>query len=137
MGTHLPKMRHSSITASYNLCGSKRKKLDFMSNTLVHAFFVGRAVAEILNEQLENALTDALSELGKFDAEQRERWRQFTQEVMERANREAETVSVARSTTVTVPKGSETVDVQIMIDELRAEIALLRAELQRYRSSSV
>ncbi|MBV8887196.1 MAG: hypothetical protein JO235_24815 [Chroococcidiopsidaceae cyanobacterium CP_BM_RX_35] len=108
-----------------------------MSNTLVQAFFVGRAVAEMLNEQLEHALTDALSELGKFDAEQRERWRLFTEQVMERANREAETVSVARSTTAIVPQGSETIDVQVMIDELRAEIALLRTELQRYRSSSV
>ena len=108
-----------------------------MSNLLVHAFFVGRAVAEIFNEQLENALTDALSELGKFDAEQRERLRQFTQEVMERAEREAETATLGRTTTAIVPQGSQPVDLQAMIDELRAEIALLRAELQRYRSSSV
>jgi polyhydroxyalkanoate synthesis regulator phasin len=109
----------------------------FMSNPLVQAFFVGRAMAEILNEQFENALTDALSELGKFDAEQRERLRQFTQEVMERANREVETATVVRTTTVIVSQGSQPVDQQAMIDELRAEIALLRAELQRYRSSSV
>jgi polyhydroxyalkanoate synthesis regulator phasin len=108
-----------------------------MSNPLVHAFFVGRAVAELLNEQLENALTDALSELGKFDAEQRERLRQFTQQVIERANREAETTTLGRTTTAIVPQGSQPVDLQAMIDELRAEIALLRAELQRYRSSSV
>ncbi len=108
-----------------------------MSNPLVQAFFVGRAMAEILNEQFENALTDALSEVGKFDAEQRERLRQFTQEVMERANREIETATVGRTTTAIVPQGSQPVDLQAMIDELRAEIALLRAELQRYRSSSV
>ena len=108
-----------------------------MSNLLVHAFFVGRAAAEIFNEQLENALTDALSELGKFDAEQRERLRHFTQEVMERAEREAETATLGRTTTAIVPQGSQLVDTQAMIDELRAEIALLRAELQRYRSSSV
>jgi len=57
-----------------------------MSNPLFMPF-VGRAVAEVLNEQLENALTDALSELGKFDAEARENLRQFTQQVIERANR--------------------------------------------------
>lgn len=108
-----------------------------MSNPVVHTFFVGRAIAELLNEQLETALTDALSELGKFDAEQRERLRQFTEQVMERANREAETVTVGRTTTAIVPQGSQPVDLQAMIDELRAEIALLRAELQRYRSSSV
>ena len=104
---------------------------------MVHAFFVGRAIAELLNEQLETALTDALSELGRFDAEQRERLRQFTEEVMERANREAETVTVGLTTTAIVPQGSQPVDLQAMIDELRAEIALLRAELQRYRSSSI
>lgn len=108
-----------------------------MSNPVVHAFFVGRAIAEMLNEQLETALTDTLSELGRFDAEQRERLRQFTEQVMERANREAETVTVGRTTTAIVPQGSQPIDLQAMIDELRAEIALLRAELQRYRSSSV
>lgn len=108
-----------------------------MSNPLVQAFFVGRAVAEIFNEQLENALTDALSELGKFDAEAREHLRQFTAEVVERANREAETATLSRTTTAIVPQGSQPVDLQAMIDELRAEIALLRTELQRYRSNSV
>lgn len=108
-----------------------------MSNPFVQAFFVGRAVAEILNEQLENALTDALSELGKFDAEARERLRQFTQEVMERSEREAEAATLSRTTTAIVPQDSQPVDLQAMIDELRAEIALLRAELQRYRSNSI
>lgn len=107
-----------------------------MSDPLVHAFFVGRAVAEIINEQLENSLTDALSELGKFDAEARERLRLFTEQVIERANREAETSKLGRTTTALVPQGSQPVDLQAMIDELRAEIALLRAELQRYRSNS-
>lgn len=107
-----------------------------MTNPLIHAFFVGRAMAEVVNEQLENALTDALSELGKFDAEQRERLRQFTQEVMERANREAENNFSGSTTTVSSP-GSQSNDVQATVDELRAEIALLRAELQRHRSSSI
>ncbi len=108
-----------------------------MSDPLVQAFFVGRAVAEVLNEQLENALTDALSELGKFDAETRERLRQFTEEITERANREVEATKLGRSTTAIVTQGSQPLDLQAMIDELRAEIALLRAELQRYRSNSL
>ncbi|MGB3206388.1 MAG: DUF6825 family protein [Crinalium sp.] len=36
-----------------------------------------------------------------------------------------------------VPHGSQPLDLQVTIDELRAEVARLRAELQRYRSSSV
>ncbi|AFZ24863.1 hypothetical protein Cylst_2661 [Cylindrospermum stagnale PCC 7417] len=107
-----------------------------MSNPLVQAFFVGRAVAEVLNERLEVALTDALSDLGKFDAEAREQLRQFTDEVIERANRAAEAAGSGTTTSSGQP-GSESVDLQADIDELRAEIALLRTELQRYRSNPV
>ncbi len=108
-----------------------------MNNHVIHAFFVGRALAQAINEQVEEALTNALSELGKFDAEQRDRLRQFTQEVMERAEREAEVAVAGRTTTAIVPHGSQPLDLQVTIDELRAEVARLRAELQRYRSSSV
>ncbi|MBC1236416.1 thylakoid lumen protein [Nostoc linckia z18] len=107
-----------------------------MSNPLVQAFFVGRAVAEVVNERLEVALTDALSELGKFDAEAREQLRQFTEEVLERANRAAEAANTGQASTSTRQPGSEPVDVQAEIDELRAEIALLRTELQHHRRTS-
>jgi len=108
-----------------------------MSNPLLQAFFIGRAVADVVNERLEVALTDALSELGKFDAEAREQLHQFTDEVIERANRAAEATNAGQSTTVRGPSGGDPVDLQAMIDELRAEIALLRTELHKYRSSSV
>lgn len=110
-----------------------------MSQPVIHAFFVGRALAQGLYDQLEDTLTNALSELGKFDAEQRERLRQFTEEVMARAEQEAEMATRGRTTTtssVIVPFGSTPDDLQATIDELRAEIALLRAELQLYRNQS-
>lgn len=109
-----------------------------MSNPFVQAFFVGRALAEVLTEKLEFALTDALSELGKFDAEAREQARQFTQEVIERAHRAAEAAGADSYTSAgSGQASSEPVDVQASVDELRAEIATLRTELQRYRSNSV
>jgi hypothetical protein len=108
----------------------------FMSNPLVHAFFVGRAVAQTLGEQLEASITNALSELGKFDAEQREWLRQFTEQVIERANQE-EALAMQNRPASSVYGGSTSEDLQAMIDELRAETAQLRAELQRYRSQSV
>ena len=108
-----------------------------MSNSLIHAFFVGRAAAEIISEKFEVALTDALSELGKFDAEAREQLRHFTEQVIERANREAEVANVNRTGEVSVTPNSQSDDLQAMIDELRAEIALLRAEVQRHRTNSV
>jgi hypothetical protein len=108
-----------------------------MSNSVIHAFFVGRALAKAINEQVEDALTNTLSELGKFDAEQRERLRQFTEQVMTNANREAETATQGRTNTTTEPVGQQSGDVQAMIDDLRAEIALLRAEIQKHRNQSV
>jgi uncharacterized protein YceH (UPF0502 family) len=105
-----------------------------MSNPLVHAFFMGRAIAEAVSEQVESNVTNALSELGKFDAEQRERLRLFTEEVMARAQR-AEEMSMQGRTASSSTGTTGSSDLQATIDDLRAETAQLRAELQRYRSS--
>ncbi len=94
-----------------------------MVNPLLHAFFIGRATAEVLNDRFEDALTDFLSALGKFDAEQREKLREFTAEVMAKARQEEKTVTV--------------IDLQETLDNLRAEIARLKGELQLYRSQNV
>ena len=98
-----------------------------MSNPLTRAFFIGRATAEAIIEQLEDTLTDALSAFGKFDAEQREKLRTFTEIVIEKADR-AVGETVTKSPT-------QDVDLQEVIDKLRAEVANLRAELQEYRNS--
>jgi hypothetical protein len=105
-----------------------------MTNPLVNAFFLGRATAEVLAEELEHGLTDVMSNVGKFDAEQRERLRQFTQQVVTRAEAEASSATQTHSgsggSNASSAHGS---DVQEIIDELRAEIAQLRAALQDYR----
>jgi hypothetical protein len=44
---------------------------------------------------------------------------------------------LGRTTTDIVPIGYRPVDLQATIDDLRAEIARLRAELQVYRNQSV
>lgn len=123
------------LEASYNFCGYC-KSFSLMSDPLIHAFFLGRATAEKLYEELETALTDAMSELGKFDAEQRERLRHFIEEVNERAKRAEEMAAQGRTSTAIVPIDSQSTDLQANIDELRAEIAQLRSELQNYRSRS-
>ncbi|AFY72217.1 hypothetical protein Syn7502_00042 [Synechococcus sp. PCC 7502] len=98
-----------------------------MSNPLTRAFFIGRATAEAIIEQVEDTLTDALSAFGKFDAEQREKLRTFTETVLEKAD-------LAEGQTVTTTT-TQDVDLQEVIDKLRAEVANLRSELQEYRNN--
>ena len=105
-----------------------------MTNPLIRAFFLGRATAEVLYEELEHQLTDTLSNVGKFDAEQREKIRHFTNQVMERADSEAARNPQGYSSTSNAAANSA--DLQETIDELRAEIAQLRSALQNYRSHS-
>ncbi len=108
-----------------------------MSNPVVDAFFLGRAVAEVLGEKLEDAYTNAMSEVGKFDAEQRENLRQFMEEVQIRAQQAAASGNPVTQTTTnnTYTTDSPTEDLQEMLDQLRAEIASLRSELKKYRDS--
>ncbi|MGK7945872.1 MAG: DUF6825 family protein [Microcystaceae cyanobacterium] len=96
-------------------------------NPILQAFFLGRAFAEVLNEKVEDTVTNFLSDLGKFDAEQRENLNQFMNEVQARAAQQANQGGVA-------VQAEESEDLQEMIDELRAEIAHLKTELKNYRN---
>jgi len=112
-----------------------------MSNPALHAFYVGRAFAEVLGERLEDTVTNSLSELGQLEAKQREAMREFVDEVMTRAEQsEAQATSTGTTTQTSTASSTQTTtrrspeDVQAMIDELRASIATLRTELNAYRS---
>lgn len=98
-----------------------------MSDPVINSFFIGRALAQAINDKLSEAVTVSLSELGKFDAEQRVKLQSFTQEVLARAARETNSNFGNNSS-------GGIADLQETIDDLRAEIARLRAELQRYRN---
>ena len=126
------------------------------NNPVTNAFFFGRALAEVISEKLEESFTNVMSDLGRFDAEQRENLRQLMEEVQLRADRAAEsTTTTTTSTTTTTTtttrssnNGSTSTpnpinidlssnnsdDLQAMLDKLRAEIATLRAELKKYRN---
>ncbi len=118
------------------ILGTGVTKCDIMSNPMVHAFFVGRALATALAEQLEQATTEALSNLGKFDAEQRESLRRFTDEVVARAQQQEVNAYQQTSTAApTATPGATGQDLQATIDNLRAEIAQVRSTLQQYRAS--
>jgi hypothetical protein len=115
-----------------------------MNNPVTNAFFFGRALAEVLSEKLEESFTNVMSDLGKFDAEQRENLRQFIEEVQLRAEQTAATSNTSYpnyTSNSTSSKASDTInlnfnsnnseDLQAMLDQLRAEIATLRSELKK------
>ncbi|MEN9203474.1 MAG: hypothetical protein Q6K80_03305 [Thermostichus sp. DG_1_6_bins_120] len=103
-----------------------------MNNRVVRAFFVGKAVGDILRERSERTLTDLAGEVGKAWAELQEGWHTFAEDVMARA--EAEASLTARQLTPP-PLGTE--DLQATLDDLRAEVAQLRSELQKYRGQKL
>jgi hypothetical protein len=94
-----------------------------MTHSWTQTLLLGRAAAEILAEKANQAATEVLSELGKLDAERRESMRAFIAEVN------------ARAATPQSSTPSATPDLQSTIDDLRAEIAETRNELQRYRNA--
>ncbi len=104
-----------------------------MSNPVIQAFFFGRALAEVLSEKIEDSFTNVVSEIGKFDAEQRENLRQFTEEVKARAERVAATINTNPAANSSYSNSDSPEDLQAMLDRLRAEIATLKAELNKYR----
>lgn len=116
------------------------------NNPVTNAFFFGRALAEVMSEKLEESFTNTMSDLGKFDAEQRENLRKFMEEVQLRAERASGT-TVYPSTNYNGSQrtssyqginidtsSSNSEDLQTMLDQLRAEIATLRTELKKYRN---
>jgi len=107
-----------------------------MSSPVVHAFFMGRALATAIAEQAEQSMTEALSNLGRFDAEQRENLRHFTEEVMARVQQQEAAVSQpTASNGFSTTGAADGQDLQATIDNLRAEIAQVRSTLQQYRAS--
>ncbi len=110
-----------------------------MSNPALHAFYVGRAFAEVLGERLEDTVTNTLSEFGQLEAKQQEAMREFVEEVMARAENQegkapASTESNSSSTSTSQATQRSPEDVQAMVDELRASIASLRTELNAYKN---
>jgi polyhydroxyalkanoate synthesis regulator phasin len=121
--------RPKRLEDGYNVC-----KVFYMSTSMRQAFFVGRALATTLREQVEQLATEGLSNLGRFDAQQRETLRQFTEDVLNRAQQDEGATAPAGSGTASGSDGDNREDLQATIDNLRAEIAQVRFTLQQYRS---
>ncbi|KAK9137862.1 hypothetical protein Sjap_008456 [Stephania japonica] len=57
---------------------------------VVDAFFLGKALAEVISERVESTVGELLSTFGRLQAEQQKQVQEFQEEVLERAKREKE-----------------------------------------------
>eukprot|EP00245_Coleochaete_scutata_P006496 TRINITY_DN2095_c0_g3_i1.p1 TRINITY_DN2095_c0_g3~~TRINITY_DN2095_c0_g3_i1.p1 ORF type:complete len:169 (-),score=30.29 TRINITY_DN2095_c0_g3_i1:658-1164(-) len=80
----LSRLRGRTLTI-VNATGKNSSDGDSTSKAILDAFFLGKALAETVNERIGTTLGEILSEIGKQQAEQREQVRQFQEEVKERA----------------------------------------------------
>jgi hypothetical protein len=85
-------------------------------------------------ERLEDVVTDVLSEIGKFESEQRENLKEFTEQVLTRAHEEEERVMDELGRTGSSSSRPAN-DVQATVDDIRAEVAQLRSALQQHRNA--
>lgn len=60
------------------------------SKQVLDAFFLGKALAEALNERVESAVGEFLSTVGRLQAEQQKQVQEFQDEVLERAKKAKE-----------------------------------------------
>ncbi|CBI37280.3 hypothetical protein VitviT2T_010021 [Vitis vinifera] len=63
---------------------------DSDSRSILDAFFLGKALAEALNERIESTVGEFLSVVGRLQAEQQKQVQDFQDEVLERAKRAKE-----------------------------------------------
>ncbi|TYG64038.1 hypothetical protein ES288_D06G077000v1 [Gossypium darwinii] len=63
---------------------------DNESRNVLDVFFLGKAVAEALNERIESTIGEFLSVVGRLQVEQQKQVQDFQEEVLERAKRAKE-----------------------------------------------
>ncbi|CAI9768693.1 unnamed protein product [Fraxinus pennsylvanica] len=78
------------------------------SRTVLDAFFLGKALAEALNERIESTLGEFLSTIGRLQAEQQKQVQEFQEDVLERAERaKKQAAREALEAQGLIPKSSE------------------------------
>ncbi|PIA36197.1 hypothetical protein AQUCO_03400245v1 [Aquilegia coerulea] len=86
------------------------------SKDVLDAFFLGKALAEAINERIESTVGELLSVVGRLQAEQQKQVQDFQEDVLERAKRAKEKASrealeaqglVPKSTTVVVSTAAD------------------------------
>eukprot|EP00241_Pyramimonas_parkeae_P012019 CAMPEP_0114226430 /NCGR_PEP_ID=MMETSP0058-20121206/1233_1 /TAXON_ID=36894 /ORGANISM="Pyramimonas parkeae, CCMP726" /LENGTH=191 /DNA_ID=CAMNT_0001337165 /DNA_START=73 /DNA_END=648 /DNA_ORIENTATION=- len=132
----------------------RREDADVAENRQVlDAFFVGRALAEVVNEKVGSALGEILSEVAKKDAERRRDLRDFQDEVRKRARDQqskammtsvpyAENDNPAAAASPTVASSADSVpgpdepDLGNSVQELESEVSQARKAVNEFKNAS-
>lgn len=93
------------------------------------AFFLGRTLVRELQRAVGETIADRLSDFGIWEAEYRQTLQQFVQEVIQQTETDLD------QEPVTAANPAAVVDLQAVLDDLRAEIAATRFALQQYRQT--
>ncbi|KAG2322924.1 hypothetical protein Bca52824_016137 [Brassica carinata] len=83
------KVRRTSLKCN---CCSKGNgvKGENENRNVLDAFFLGKALAEVINERIESAVGEVLGNIGRFQAEQQKQVQEIQGEVLERAKKAKE-----------------------------------------------
>ncbi|KEH28936.1 hypothetical protein MtrunA17_Chr4g0007661 [Medicago truncatula] len=95
---------------------------DSSSKNVLDAFFLGKALAETLNERIESTLGELLSTVGRLQAEQQKQVQEFQEEVLDRAKKAKE--KAAREATEAQPQGlvsKSTAYTEVVVDSSTSE----------------
>ncbi|KAK3205662.1 hypothetical protein Dsin_019708 [Dipteronia sinensis] len=106
-GRAIPPQRIALQCNSSSTPGPPSGSGDGDSRSVLDAFFLGKALAEALNERVESAVGEFLSTVGRLQAEQQKQVQEFQEDVLERAKKAKE--QAARETMEArglVPKSS-------------------------------
>eukprot|EP00193_Tetraselmis_chui_P001559 CAMPEP_0177763314 /NCGR_PEP_ID=MMETSP0491_2-20121128/6805_1 /TAXON_ID=63592 /ORGANISM="Tetraselmis chuii, Strain PLY429" /LENGTH=170 /DNA_ID=CAMNT_0019279413 /DNA_START=216 /DNA_END=728 /DNA_ORIENTATION=- len=120
----------------------------FQPSNPTDLFFLGRALLETINDRVTSAFLDILSEASKTSAELPAAFLEFQDEVMARAQSEMSksgsstgtSSSRVGSTTLVAPAPTSSqpaVDLQEVVDDLRAELAAARAAAQAVKNKGI
>ncbi|XP_009139644.1 uncharacterized protein At4g13200, chloroplastic isoform X2 [Brassica rapa] len=71
-------------------CCSKGKGGENENRNVLDAFFLGKALAEVINERIESTVGEVLGNIGRFQAEQQKQVQEIQGEVLERAKKAKE-----------------------------------------------
>ncbi|EOA17485.1 hypothetical protein CARUB_v10005813mg [Capsella rubella] len=87
LGLEPPRRRRTCLQCN---CSNKSTNGENENKSVLDAFFLGKALAEVINERIESTVGEVLGTIGRFQAEQQKQVQEIQEEVLERAKKAKE-----------------------------------------------